>query len=188
MWFSVFLCLWASVAGGTSANAAPAPRNSALEQQVQDWARTWQHRLRLDEWRIETRVVRQGDLKPDTLGNLKWNLGNHTAVIRVLSPSDYDIPESQVAEDMEYTIVHELIHLQLAVLPRDPGAKGTEESVVNKLADALMSLDKGPTFRARSTPADERYTGGSRGDTAVRQGSPNGLTRPARRLPAPPTR
>jgi hypothetical protein len=171
MWFSVLLCLLASVARGASAAPGSAPKPSPFDQQVQDWTRTWQHRLHLDDWKIDTRVVRQCDLKPDTLGNLKWNLGNHTAVIRVLSPSDYDIAESEIAEDMEYTVVHELIHLQLAVLPRDPAAKSTEEGVVNKIADALMSLDKGPAFRARSTPPKQGYPGDARGDTAVRQGS-----------------
>jgi hypothetical protein len=43
-----------------------------------------------------------------------------------------------------------LIHLQLAVLPRDLNAKRTEEQVVNRIADALITLEKGPSFRARS--------------------------------------
>jgi hypothetical protein len=117
---------------------------------MQAFTRMWQQRLHLDEWTIEARVVRKSELKPDTLGNLKWNLANHTAVIRILSPLDYDMPAADVPEDMEYTVVHELIHLQLAVLPRDLNAKGTEEQVVNRIADALMALEKGPSFRARS--------------------------------------
>jgi hypothetical protein len=131
----------------------------------------WQKRLHLDDWKIETRVVRQCDLKPDTLGNLKWNLVNHTAIIRVLSPLDYEMAAGDVPEDMEYTIVHELIHLQLAVLPRDPNAKSTEEQVVNRIADALMALEKGPEFRARSVPPSKtpHPTGDMNGDTAVRQ-------------------
>jgi hypothetical protein len=160
MWLSVLLCLLASLAGGTS-SAAPA-KAVVPEDRIQALTRKWQERLRLGEWKIETRVVRQIDLKPDTLGNLKWNLANRTAVIRVLSPLDYQMPAADVPEDMEYTVVHELLHLQLAVLPRDPNAKTTEEQVVNRLADALMALDKGPQFRARSvSPAK---TQGSAGD------------------------
>ncbi len=153
MWLSVLLCLLASLAGGaTSACAECSTKASVPDDRIQTFTRTWQKRLHLDEWSIETRVVRKSDLKPETLGNLKWNLANHTAIIRVLSPLDYDLPAADVPEDMEYTVVHELIHLQLAVLPRDPNAKETEEQVVNRIADALMALDKGPQFRARSVP------------------------------------
>lgn len=98
-------------------------------------------------------MVRSNELKPDTLGNLKWNLATRTATIKVLSPIDYDIPPADIPEDIEYTVVHELIHLQLSVLPRDLNKKDVEETVVNKIADALMSFERGPAFRARSVPA-----------------------------------
>src|SRR6516225_8638411 len=130
MWLSVLLCLLASLAGGaTSATTDPSPKAYVPDDRIQVFTRTWQQRLHLDEWTIETRVVRKSELKPETLGNLKWNLAKHTAVIRVLSPLDYDMPAADVPEDMEYTVVHEMIHLQLAVLPRDPNAKETEEQV-----------------------------------------------------------
>ena len=92
------------------------------------------------------------ELRPDTLGNLKWNSVNRTAAIKVLSPVDYDLPASEVVEDMEYTVVHELVHVQLSVLPRDTNRKDVEEIVVNKISDALMLLERGDTFRARSQP------------------------------------
>jgi hypothetical protein len=172
MWLSVLLCLLASLAGGaTSATTDPSSKAYVSDDRIQAFTQTWQKRLHLDEWSVETRVVRKSELKPETLGNLKWNLANHTAVIRVLSPLDYDMPVADVPEDMEYTVVHELIHLQLAVLPRDPNAKETEEQVVNRIADALMALDKGPAFRARSVapvPAPKKPDG-SGGEVAGRR-------------------
>ena len=71
---------------------------------------------------------------------------------KVLNPSDYDLAPTDIAEDIEYTVVHELIHLQLSVLPRDAGRKDVEEQVVNKLADALMQFERGQSFRSRSQP------------------------------------
>jgi hypothetical protein len=59
---------------------------------------------------------------------------------------------AEVTQDIEYTVVHELVHLQLSVLPRDLGKKDVEEVVVNKISDALMQLEHGDSFRARSVP------------------------------------
>jgi len=122
------------------------------QDQVDAWVKLWQRRLHLDDWKIEGRIVRSGDLKPDTLGNLKWNSISRAATIKVLHPMDYELPAAEVPQDIEYTIVHELVHLQLSALPRDLGKKEVEEVVVNKISDALMQLEHGDSFRARSAP------------------------------------
>jgi hypothetical protein len=147
------LCLGVGVSLGAPPALAEARSKTAItEAQVADWVRLWQKRLRLEDWKVDAHIVRSTDLKPDTLGNLKWNTATHTAVIKVLNPLDYDIPPAAVAEDVEYTVVHELIHLQLSVLPRDLNKKDVEEALVNKLADALMQFERGDRFRARSQP------------------------------------
>jgi hypothetical protein len=153
MWLVVLLSLGASVAlGASSGTAEGRPKATVTDVQVASWVHMWQKRLHLDDWKIEARIVRSNELKPDTLGNLKWNTISRTAVIKVLNPVDYDMAAGDVPEDMEYTVVHELIHLQLAALPRDLNRKDVEEQVINKIADALMALEKGDTFRARSQP------------------------------------
>lgn len=176
MLFVVLLCLGASVGlGAPPAVAESKTRVVITDAQVSNWVRVWQKRLRLDDWRIESRIVRSTELKPDTLGNLKWNSVSKTAVIKVLSPLDYDAANVDIAEDIEYTVLHELLHLQLAVLPRDLNRKDVEEQVVNRLADALMQLDKGETFRARSAPMSPTPNGRSdpsTPDIAVRQARP----------------
>ncbi len=121
------------------------------EVQVDKWMQNWKKRLSLQDWVISTVIVRSTDLKPDTLGNLKWNSENKTAIIRVLNPADYDIPAAEIPADIEYTVVHELVHLQLAALPRDVATRNVEEQVVNRIAEALMSLDKGAQYRSRTS-------------------------------------
>jgi hypothetical protein len=153
MYLVVLLCLGAGVALGAPPIASESkPTPAVSEARVIEWVQTWQKRLHLDDWKIETRIVRASELKPDTLGNLKWNTPARTATIKVLNPVDYDIPASEIPEDVEYTIVHELVHLQLSALPRDLNRKDIEEQVVNRISDALMALERGPTFRARSQP------------------------------------
>jgi hypothetical protein len=128
--------------------AAPRPQTQVTQTQVDNWLRLWQGRLALDDWRVEAHIVRQGDLNADTLGNLKWNARTHTAAIKVLDPRDYDMPAAQIPADIERTVVHELIHLELSVLPRD-GSKRVEEQVVNRMTEALLGLDRGDNYAAR---------------------------------------
>ena len=155
MKWAVLLVLGIGVSRGVSAST---PENQATplvtQAQVDDWTRLWQSRLDLEEWKITTKIVRVSDLKPDTLGHLKWNTATRTAEIKVLNPLDYDLPPSEIPTDIEYTIVHELIHLQLSALPHDGTSKLTEERVVNRISEALFQLEKGPSYHPRATLAN----------------------------------
>jgi len=107
----------------------------------------WQQRLNLQEWTISIVIARATDLKPKTLGNIRWDLPKKTAVIRVLDPADYHLPYQDMLQDMEFTVVHELIHLELAPvlsdLQRSEANRREEEHSVNHVADALLKLDRG---------------------------------------------
>jgi hypothetical protein len=140
---------------GVSFSATPVSKDirpAVTPDQVDRWTKLWQKRLDLSDWRVATLIVRHTELKPETLGNLHWDSENHTATIRVLDPCDYELPVADVPEDIEYTILHELIHLQLSVLPRDINTRTVEERVVNKISDALFQLEKGPGYRPRVFP------------------------------------
>jgi len=141
---------------------------SVTNAQLDQWLRTWQSRLALSEWKVEVRMVRATDLNPDTLGHLKWNAADHTATIKVLNPLDYELPADQIPADIERTVVHELVHLQLSVLPRN-GSKVTEEQVVNKLTEALLQLDHGDAYAAQMVePAIPRVKRSSGSNQASR--------------------
>ena len=108
------------------------------------WA--WQKRLNLTDWKISVLVVRSGDLKPRTLGNIHWDNERKSAVIRVLDPADYKLKERAMLDDMEFTVVHELIHLELSPvlspLPRNDANRMEEEHAVNHMAQALLDLER----------------------------------------------
>jgi hypothetical protein len=97
----------------------------------------WCRRLNLDEWRISVNMTRRSDLKAKTLGGIRWDKDKKNAVIWVLSPSDYRLPFPEMLNDMELTIVHELVHLELASLPRSEASRGSEEHAVNGIAKAV---------------------------------------------------
>ncbi len=145
--------------GAPAAPDKPAPNAPAVaivtQTQVENWTHEWQKRLDLLDWHVAVQIVRASDLKPDTLGNLRWNSGSKTATIRVLNPADYDLAPADIPSDIEYTIVHELIHLNLAGLPHSGASPVTEERVVNKISEALFALEKGGSYRPRNAVIKE---------------------------------
>lgn len=102
----------------------------------------WQQRLKLEDWKISILSVHPNELRPHTLGNVHWDVEKKTAVIRVLNASDYQMPYQATVNDMEFTVVHELLHLELISLPKSEASRSDEEITINTLADALLQFDR----------------------------------------------
>ena len=77
------------------------------------------------------------------MGNIHWDPDTKTATIRVLAASDYHSPLHVALDDIEFTLVHELIHLEFASMTRTEASRREEEFAVNHMADALLHLDRG---------------------------------------------
>jgi hypothetical protein len=126
--------------------ATPQERTAMAETFSTEKLWFWQKRLDLEDWKIALLVVRSSDLKPKTLGNIHWDSEKKTAVIRVLDPADYKMPLRAMLDDMEFTVVHELIHLELSPvlspLQRNEANRVDEEHAVNQMAQALLTLER----------------------------------------------
>ena len=101
-----------------------------MEQSVETFVdatlNMWRGRLKLEHWQISVITARGSDLKG--------------AVIWVMDTSDYQLPLREMLDDMEFTTVHELVHLELASLPRSEASRSIEEHAVNRIAAALLRL------------------------------------------------
>ena len=97
----------------------------------------WQKRLGLEEWSLRLRVVRQSQIDPDSWGASEWNPDSKTAIISVLDPRDYNLKGADLKLDMECTIVHELVHIQVSPLKADGASQ--RERVVNQIMTAVMN-------------------------------------------------
>ena len=144
--FIVFGCA-AGLAQTQTAALEPDHDRTVLAQsfaQEKLWA--WQKRLNLKEWNITLLVARASELKPKTLGNVHWDMDKKTAIIRILDPADYKLPFKAMLDDMEFTVVHELIHLDIAPvltdLKRNEANRREEEYSVNRVTEALLGLDR----------------------------------------------
>lgn len=110
-----------------------APLQIHLEKQL----RAWQKRLGLENWNISVQVVRKTALDKNTWGNAEWDSDNRRGVINVLDPQDYNLKGTELKRDMECTIVHELVHIQVS--PLDSGDPEAHEEIVNRIMAALIN-------------------------------------------------
>jgi hypothetical protein len=117
-------------------------RTVMCESFCRDRLAVWQTRLGLEMWHISVVMTRKSEFKPNTIGNIHWDPSDKTAVIRVLDPADYKIPLPYALEDMENTVVHELVHLEIS--PVASGMERTEinvkilETTVNRITAGLL--------------------------------------------------
>jgi hypothetical protein len=137
------MCSLAPAFGQTS---APAPgtevQSTPVQRFVDERVAAWRQRLKLEDWRVTAVLTRRADLAPQTLGGIHWDKNKKTAVVWVLDPADYRLPYGEMLDDMELTIVHELVHLDLTALPRGQASRGSEERAVSGIAEAMLALDR----------------------------------------------
>jgi len=125
---------------GWSHDSTPQERDTTAAKFVAQKLQMWQDRMNLKDWNIRVELVRADQLEPKTLGNIHWDTDSKTATIDVLSTEDYKLPWKAMLDDMEFTIVHEMVHLELASLPRSEASRRVEEHAVNEIANALLRL------------------------------------------------
>jgi len=135
----LFSALLPQVSASNIPTTSPQPQANA-DKFVHDTLRVWQERMNLKDWDIRIELVRADKLEPKTLGNIHWDADVKQATIGVLSPQDYRLPYNAMLADMEVTVVHELVHLELASLPRSDASRRVEERAVNEITAALLRL------------------------------------------------
>ena len=125
----------------TAPGAATAGSQEFAQQYVAQKLELWQEHLKLSDWRITWAMAHRSDLKPNTVGQIHWDKPSKSASILVLDSADYRMPFNAMLDDMELTIIHELVHLKLTSLPHSEASRGSEEEAVNGLSEALFALE-----------------------------------------------
>jgi len=131
-----------AIASVLSAQTAAIEHPEAAEQFLTERLSVWRQRLNLEDWQISVVMAHRYEMKPGTLGSIRWDKPKKKALLSVLHVSDYHMPGCEMLDDLEFTIVHELLHLGLASRSRGDASRETEERAVNQIAKALIALDK----------------------------------------------
>jgi hypothetical protein len=126
------------------------------ESELQELCSEWQKRLKLQNWNIICKFVRHNEIGADTIAEAHYRLNLETAVLKVLDQDDYlRVWDRDFPQDIEESVVHELLHLELATLAPEGGYYGTQEIIqeqtIDRLARVLVAL-KRETEQANTQP------------------------------------
>ncbi len=107
------------------------------EKELNALCSKWQKRLGLQNWNIS---IKFGIPEQDCLAEIIKHHNSTTALITIRS-QDYPIPNTLINQDIEHSIIHELLHLHFLIRE----SAGWHESVmteqsINSITNALLSL------------------------------------------------
>lgn len=103
----------------------------------------WQSALHLDHWRVNVSISPLRDIGPDKQGKCTFTERILHAHIQVLEPADY--PPGYPEQDIEETIVHELLHLWFAAvtpLSDDEFQDTMFEQAIDTVARTLVEVKR----------------------------------------------
>lgn len=110
-------------------------------------AKMWQKRLNLSDWDVVVNIARKDDMPEESQGACHYQAVKKQAIIQVIHPDDYE-GGGHWNQDMERTLVHELLHLHFA--EKTPYAELSkdylelvEERVIEATSQALVDLRRG---------------------------------------------
>lgn len=113
------------------------------EEQLKAKCAEWQKILRLEDWTIFTGIYRSRDFKTEnSQAEIEPFLQKRMAKIRILDPVDYE-PTCWTPQDMEISLVHELLHIHLFKLFADRADESrqiAEEQAIEAISNGLVDL------------------------------------------------
>lgn len=119
------------------------------QRKIDELRREWQKRLRLEDWKISSKFT---DLKfmqeitdiDNPVGACQHFVEMKEAKIWVLRPEDWDKEPNARQQDVEDTVVHELLHCHFAPLKaEDDATRLRHEQTIEAVTAALMELKRG---------------------------------------------
>ncbi len=111
------------------------------EKQLHQCLAKWQKILRLQDWDIRLHLARHSEMhNGQASGEISVFDLKKIATIHILHMEDFNLIGAAETQDMEYTLVHELMHIYLHPMKC---RQVDEEQAVHRLATALVALSRG---------------------------------------------
>jgi hypothetical protein len=113
------------------------------QEQLEKKLEEWQKRLRLQDWIIKVRIARASELPEGSMACVRATLAKKTAGILILDPIDYE-PDLMLPQDMENSLVHELLHLHLEPIHMEDDTKLIAvEQAIESITSGLLAAHRG---------------------------------------------
>ena len=118
------------------------------EEELAKLAKEWQEILRMQDWNVNVKISRGFDMPlTDSQAVSTWRLEKRIVTIDIIDPVDYN-PSLLYPQDMEQSLVHELLHPLMAMFESEETAKNgsmssiVQEQIINSLASAFVNLKR----------------------------------------------
>ena len=99
----------------------------------------WQEKLRLRDWMIQINIKREQDFTTsDSNAEILYNLSNKSAFISMMDPVDFD---DLLPQDMEWLLIHELLHLHFAPMDNNRNRTSIEQGI-ESITYGLVQLER----------------------------------------------
>ena len=108
------------------------------EDRLESRLRYWQHVLGLDHWNIVAKIKRRIDMGDENQGECNWEFIGRSAIVSLLSPLDWI--NSDFEQDMEKTLVHELLHCKFDEIGVPEWGDKFLHRLLNDMAVALVRV------------------------------------------------
>lgn len=117
------------------------------QEQLEKLCEEWKKILSLQAWEIHVKIVRVSEFaNKNGVAHVHMEREHNEALIRILDPLDYP-SNTPVPQDMEHSLVHELIHIlwDVTIDSFDPAheAHVQWERSINLTVRALLKLKRG---------------------------------------------
>jgi hypothetical protein len=125
------------------------PSKIPSEVDLRRYVNYWQRLLHLQQWDVRVRYAHVRELIADD-GNVAWgriaiNENHFRASMLILHPDDFAGEDDHPNEEIETTVVHELLHLKHVGLRNnrgpEPASDIREEQIINEMARLLIYLN-----------------------------------------------
>lgn len=119
------------------------------QEQLEERLVYWQEKLRLRDWIVTVRKGTPKELGKDASANVEIIFPNKTASILILHEEHYPSIDDEgfPPMDMEWNLVHELLHLHTKLINKlnDEGEQEYcmfEEQAIESIASGLIALER----------------------------------------------
>ena len=119
------------------------------KQELERCMAYWKPILGLSEWGIFVKIAHKGDMDLTCVsGEIEYNFTGREAQIRILHQEDW--PSTKFDQDMERTLVHEMLHLKFDHVCHPKGdINMMHHQLLNDMAISLVTVKRRNDIKAK---------------------------------------